>query len=125
MLFTPMLAASAVGTVEYRSITEPIRRVNPYADYLEATCTAINPDEKIITCQSVICEGNTCDIEEFELRYDMLLVGVGATTNTFGIPGVKEHCHFLKQINDAVKLRTSIGNAFERANIPGLSDAQR
>ncbi|GAB5034123.1 nadh dehydrogenase [Nannochloropsis oceanica] len=125
MLFTPMLAGSAVGTVEFLSITEPIRNVNPYADYLEATCTGVNAAKKSITCQSVICEGNSCDIEEFELSYDMLLVAVGATTNTYGIPGVKEHCHFLKQINDAVKLRTSIGNAFERANLPGLTDAQR
>ncbi len=125
MLFTPMLAGSAVGTVEFRSITEPIRRVNPYADYLESTCTHVDTIKKTITCQSVICEGNSCDIEEFDVPYDKLLVAVGATTNTFGIPGVKEHCHFLKQINDAVKLRTSIGNAFERANIPGLTDLQR
>lgn len=104
---------------------QPIREVNPYADYLEATCTNVDPKGKTITCQSVICEGNTCDIEEFDLPYDMLLVAVGATTNTYGIPGVREHCHFLKQVNDAMKLRTSIGNAFERANIPGLTDAQR
>jgi NADH dehydrogenase FAD-containing subunit len=99
--------------------------VNAYADYLEATCTHVDPAAKTVTCQSVICEGNTCDIEEFELGYDMLLVAVGATTNTYGIPGVREYCHFLKQVNDAMKLRTSIGNAFERANIPGLTDAQR
>lgn len=104
---------------------QPIREVNPYADYLEATCTNVDPKAKTIICQSVICEGNTCDIEEFDLSYDMLLVAVGATTNTYGIPGVREHCHFLKQVNDAMKLRTSIGNAFERANIPGLTDAQR
>lgn len=30
-LFTPMLSGSAVGTVEYRSITEPIRQANPIA----------------------------------------------------------------------------------------------
>lgn len=36
-MFTPMLAASAVGTVELRSICEPIRNVNPLVDYLEAT----------------------------------------------------------------------------------------
>ena len=36
-LFTPMLAASAVGTVEFRSIIEPIRNVNPLADFLEVS----------------------------------------------------------------------------------------
>ncbi len=30
-LFTPMLSGSAVGTVEFRSICEPIRQANPIA----------------------------------------------------------------------------------------------
>lgn len=41
-MFTPMLAASAVGTVEFRSICEPIRNVNPFADYLEATASSVD-----------------------------------------------------------------------------------
>lgn len=55
-LFTPMLAASAVGTIEFRSITEPIRNVNPLVDYLEAQAISIKPDEKSIICESVKCE---------------------------------------------------------------------
>jgi hypothetical protein len=102
-LFTPMLAASAVGTVDYRSITEPIRKVNPLVNYLEATCTHIDSKERKITCENVVCEGTSCTIEDFELSYDYLLVGVGATTNTFGIPGVKEHCIFLKQITGKIR----------------------
>eukprot|EP00961_Rhodomonas_salina_P112482 1513525-Rhodomonas_salina.1 len=39
-----------------------------------------------------------CSIEDFEVPYDHLVVGVGASVNTFGIPGVKEHCYFLKQV---------------------------
>jgi len=124
-LFTPMLAGAAVGTVEYRSITEPIRRVNEDADYLEATVTEIDPERKVVTAQSVVCEGMSCDIEDFELSYDKLVVSVGATTNTFGIKGVKENCAFLKQIEDAARLRSAIGNVFERANIPSLTDEQR
>jgi NADH dehydrogenase FAD-containing subunit len=60
--------------------------VNPYADYLEATCTEIDATNKVITCQSVICEGSVCDIEEFALPFDHLLIAVGAATNTYGIP---------------------------------------
>ena len=30
-VFTPMLCASALGAVEYRSITEPVRAANPTA----------------------------------------------------------------------------------------------
>lgn len=43
--------------------------------------------------------------KDFELPYDYLVVSVGATTNTFNTPGVKEHCIFLKQVQDAQKLR--------------------
>jgi NADH:ubiquinone reductase (non-electrogenic) len=50
---------------------------------------------------------------------------VGAQTNTYGIPGVREYCCFLKQIDDAQRIRTAIVNLFERANLPGLTDEQR
>lgn len=39
------------------------------------------------------------------MPYDYLVVSVGATTNTFNTPGVREHCIFLKQVQDAQKLR--------------------
>ena len=122
-LFTPMLAGSAVGTVEFQSITEPIRRiVGEHANYLEATATAIDCEKKTVGCQSVMCEGTSCQFEDFDVEYDHLVVAVGATTNTFGVPGVREHCIFLKQISDADKLRRAVGNCFERANLPALDD---
>jgi NADH dehydrogenase FAD-containing subunit len=124
-LFTPMLAGAAVGTVEYRSISQPIRSVNPGVGYLEATCTHIDAAAKTIECELVVCDGAACEIRDFSLSFDHLIVAVGATTNTFGIPGVQEHCFFLKQVEDAAKVRRGIGNCFERASVPGLTDAQR
>jgi len=124
-LFTPMLAGASVGTVEYRSITEPIRAINPQANFLEATATNIDTKTNTVTCESVICEGNSCDIQDFSVQYDRLVVAVGAQTNTFGIPGVKEYCNYLRQVEDARRVRTSIINCFERANLPGLSDEER
>merc|ERR1712238_269134 len=117
-LFTPMLAGASVGTVEYRSITENIREINPSANYLEGTAVEIDSTSNTVLSQSVVCEGNSCTIEDFTVEYDKLLITVGAQTNTFGIPGVREHCCFLKQVEDARKIRTSIVNCFERANLP-------
>lgn len=97
-VFTPMLAGAATGTVESRSITESIRDANPRANYLEATAMEINPDSKEVVCQSVICEGASCTIDEFIHPYDDLVITVGASVNTFGIKGVKDHCYFLKQV---------------------------
>ena len=124
-LFTPMLAGASVGTVEYRSICEPLRSINGAVDYLEATATRIDVERKVVVCEAVVCEGSQCSIDEFEVPYDVVVCATGATTNTFGVPGVREHCLFLKQIADADALRQGLGNCFERANLPTLSDAER
>ena len=77
----------------------------------------IDPETKSIVCESVVCEGNSCTIEDFTVNYDKLIVTVGAQTNTYGIPGVREYCCFLKQVEDAKRVRTAIVNCFERANL--------
>jgi NADH dehydrogenase FAD-containing subunit len=114
-----------VGTVEYRSICEPIREINRYATFLEATAQSIDVDSQVVSCESVICEGNSCQIESFDVPYDRLVVTVGAQTNTFGIPGVKERCNFLKTVKDARRIKDAMVNCFERANLPGSSDQQK
>lgn len=59
------------------------------------------------------------------MDYDYIVYTVGAQTNTFGIPGVREYCCFLKQVEDARRIRTAIVNCFERANLPNLTDEER
>jgi len=120
-----MLAGAAVGTVEYRSITEAVRKLNSNMNFLEATATSVDTESKTIECESVVCEGNSCTIDSFTVPYDYAIVTIGAATNTFGIPGVRENCNFLKQISDARRIRTSIVNCFERANLPGLTETQK
>ena len=61
-LFTPMLAASAVGTVDFRSVMEPIRDANLLANYVEATCDAVDAVRKSVHCQTVRCEGTSCEV---------------------------------------------------------------
>lgn len=55
--------------------------------------------------------------KDFELPYDYLVVSVGATTNTFNTPGVKEHCIFLKQVQDAQKLRNVGSRKYSRFRV--------
>jgi len=124
-LFTPMLAGAALGTLEPRSIIEPIREAHKTARYLEAEATSIDTGAKSVTCESVVCRGVECELKTFEVGYDDLIVAVGASINTFGVKGVKEHCLFLKQLADALKFREQLGYAFEQASLPGLGDEER
>lgn len=45
-VFTPMLAAASVGTVDVRSITEPIRMANPCVKYVSGEVVEVVPGEK-------------------------------------------------------------------------------
>jgi len=51
-VFTPMLASAAVGTVEYRSMTEPIRVTNPYIDnFVEGRAIGVDVENKKVAVQ--------------------------------------------------------------------------
>jgi NADH dehydrogenase FAD-containing subunit len=100
-------------------------KINRKATFLEGTATDVDVVNRRLVCESVVCDGNSCDIDEFIVDYDRLVVTIGAQTNTFGIPGVREHCNFLKQVEDARRIRNAIVNCFERANLPGMSEEER
>lgn len=120
-VFTPMLAGASVGTVDFKSITESVREINNNVRYLEAAATEIDPTTNTISCISIVCEGNSCETEEFDVTYDRLLYSVGAQTTTFGTPGVEEYCNYLKQVGDAQQIKNAIVNCFESAGLPNLT----
>jgi NADH:ubiquinone reductase (non-electrogenic) len=59
------------------------------------------------------------------MKYDYLVVAIGSENNTFNIPGVEEHAHFLKEILDARRIRSAISDAFESAMTPSQTDEER
>ena len=128
-LFTPLLPSVTVGTVESRSIVEPIRKLirkhhkGTDTTFLEAECVDVDPDNKQISCEDK--SGIVGAVSNFKLDYDILVVAVGATTNTFNTPGVAEHCHFLKEISDAQNIRNVIIDLVETASIPGQEVYER
>jgi NADH dehydrogenase FAD-containing subunit len=74
-LFTPLLASSSVGTLEFRCIQEPIRTVlSSKGKYIQARATKLDPDNK-----KLICETSFEDV--FELEYDKLVIAVGVKPN--------------------------------------------
>lgn len=123
-VFTPMLAGASVGTVDFKSITESVREINSNVRYLEAAATEIDPKTNTISCISIVCEGNSCETNEFDVTYDRLLYSVGAQTATFGTPGVEEYCNYLKQVGDAQQIKNAIVSCFESAGLPNLTSEE-
>lgn len=126
-LFTPLLPSTTVGTLTQRSIVEPIRHYctrsdAAEADFIEAECTRIDPKTNKVYCSDT--SGVTGEVKDFELEYDHLIVAVGAESATFGIPGVKEHAVFLKDVQHSIDIRDRILDSMETAHIPGQPDKE-
>ncbi|CAF1378276.1 unnamed protein product [Rotaria sordida] len=152
-LMTPLLPSVSVGTVETRTVIEAIRTlIGPRIKYVEAHCVDIDPKLKIITCNtnekgtvsrgddiktivvqskresgasSRIIKDSARTRPQFDMKYDILIVAIGSSTNTFNIPGVEEHAHFLKEILDARRIRSAISDAFESAMTPTQTEEER
>ncbi|HVM33243.1 MAG TPA: FAD-dependent oxidoreductase [bacterium] len=118
-LFTPLLPSTTVGTLEFRSIVEPVRRACPQARYYQASSRSLRADQKRVGCVSAI------DGTAFEIPYDLLVVAVGAKVNTFGIAGVAENALFLKTIDDARRIRRRVIECFELSSQPNVTDDRR
>ena len=46
-------------------------------------------------------------------------------TNTFNSPGVEEHALFVKHVDDAIALRTTLFDRLEGASLPHVSTEER
>ncbi|MCC6864708.1 MAG: FAD-dependent oxidoreductase [Ignavibacteria bacterium] len=117
-LFTPLLPSTTVGTLEFRSIIEPIRNIKDIY-YIQAECIKIDEQNNMLICRDTDTE------KEFNISYDILFISVGEVTNTYGIEGVKEYALFLREVTDSRRIRIKVINCFENASLPGISKEER
>lgn len=115
-LYSPLLPAAAAGTIETRSIVEPVRSfLPPGTSFIEAEALSIDPHGRVVQCKSRLVGGSG---GHFHVPYDTLIVATGAVNTTFGTPGVREHGFFLKTAEDVIRLRTRIHDSIELASLP-------
>ncbi|KAI7870834.1 NADH dehydrogenase [Spinellus fusiger] len=125
-LFTPLLPSCTVGTVDVRSLVEPIRFITRHKSrdvkVYEAECTNIDPEKKVLT----IVDNSDIKGESSvsTVPFDYLVIGVGAQNQTFNIKGVEEYGCFLKEVWDAQKIRTKLMDCIETAAFPGQSQEE-
>jgi len=75
-LFTPMLPSATVGTLELRSLVEPIRGIvnAVHGHYLRAMAVDVVYSEKLIEVESVDSKGQK---QSFYIPYDKLVIACG------------------------------------------------
>jgi NADH dehydrogenase FAD-containing subunit len=114
-----------VGTLEFRCVTEPIRFTAKNINYHQAYCTNVDFSKKSLTLRSALEFQSKDEPEMFTLDYDKLVIASGAISNTFGVPGVNANAFFLKDINDARRIRHRVLECFEHSMQPGIDKADK
>ncbi|KAG9122806.1 hypothetical protein FRC07_000650 [Ceratobasidium sp. 392] len=123
--FTPLLASTAVGTLEFRAAIEPVRQKG--VELYQAWAEKVNFDAKYVTVQSNLQPNLDKEQggEKFRVYYDKLIIAPGAYSQTFGIPGVSQHANFLKDVSDARRIRQRVLSNFEKAALPTTTPTER
>ena len=112
MLYTPLLPEAASGTLEPRHAVVPLRAMCPHADLL------------LGRAESLDLETRTATAAGRRIRWNDLVVALGAVPRTRPIPGLPEHGLAFKSLADAIYLRNHVLQQLEAAD-GALDDAQR
>ncbi|OTB08491.1 hypothetical protein M426DRAFT_71251 [Hypoxylon sp. CI-4A] len=137
--FTPLLAGTAVGTLEFRAVLEPVRRLGldhfhqGWADDIDFARKTIrveaNTSDDLASRTRLVLQRKPGEGAEkgamFDVEYDKLVIAVGSYSQTFGIEGVREHANFLRDVGDARKIRMKVLQSFEKAILPITTDEER
>ncbi|KAI9847313.1 MAG: hypothetical protein M1837_002900 [Sclerophora amabilis] len=147
--FTPLLASTSVGTLEFGCATEAIRKHNSHIEFYQGWADDVDFNRKTLTVEDAVVDpnagvalagerhgGDEAKQQEtlkrknlkgqlFEVDYDKLVISVGCYSQTFGTKGVKENALFLKDVGDARRIRRRILECFESAALPTTSDTLR
>ena len=112
------MPSACVGTVEVRSLVEPIRKLaaRVHGHYIKGKAVDIDMSDRLLEVETE--EGN------FYLPYDKAIISVGSVTNTHGVPGL-EHCYQLKTVPDVLSIRQKIMGNLEKASLPTVSEDDR
>uniref|UniRef100_A0A0C9RY94 NADH:ubiquinone reductase (non-electrogenic) n=1 Tax=Wollemia nobilis TaxID=56998 RepID=A0A0C9RY94_9CONI len=133
MVFTPLLASTCVGTLEFRSVAEPVSRIQPALSkspnsyFLLAKCTSVDTNKHEVCCEAAGEKDESIPHPNwrFKVAYDKLIIAAGADPLTFGIQGVKEHAIFLREVYHAQEIRRKLLLNLMLSDVPGIAEDEK
>jgi len=131
MVFTPLLASTCVGTLEFRSVVEPVSRIQsalatlPGSYFFLASCTGVDTRAHEVLCTAAAGDGLPSEPYHFKIAYDKLVIASGAEPLTFNIKGVKENAIFLREVSHAQEIRRKLLTNLMLSENPGLSEEEK
>jgi NADH:ubiquinone reductase (H+-translocating) len=108
LLFTPMLAEVAAGSVEAGNVGVPLRAACPRTRFRRAEVLGVDPDRRVVHLR----RGDALEL----LPYDQLVLALGAVPNLRDLPGVAANALTLGTLEDARRLRDHVLGRLEQAD---------
>ncbi len=109
-LFTPMLPEVSSGELDVRHVVTPIRSQLRRTRFVLADIRSLDLREQTVEFAHVLTGGAG------KLSYDQLVIALGSSTSTFGLPGVAQRVFALKTLEDAGILRNRLVGLLELAD---------
>jgi len=114
LLFTPMLAEVAGGSLEPSHISTPLRSSLHRTDFVRAAASEIDLE----TCRVILSEGSSPEgrLAQREIPFDQLVFALGSVSNYRGLSNVEKRAFDFKSLLDAIRIRNHVIDTFERAD---------
>ena len=119
LIFTSMLAEVVSSSIEATNIVIPLRECLNKASFKELIADSIDLGKKTVTCH----RADTHEIKTLE--YDYLVLAMGSATGYHGVEGAEEYSFPLKNLADAMELRSHVIDMFEMADLEEDHDVRR
>lgn len=112
--FQPLLYQVATAGLNPGDVAFPVRsllRRFPGVTFRQGVLTSLDREKKEV----VLEDGES-------ISYDYLILGFGASTNYFGVPGAGEHTYAIYALDDAVAVRNRIFAQYEKVAAHGAEE---
>lgn len=119
MVFQPMLAEVAGGSLAPNHVVNPIRLLCRKTEVLKGKVESIDHPNRLLVVNAGPLAGR------IRIRYGHLVVSLGAIIDLSRIPGMPEHALLMQNVGDAMLLRSSIISRLEEANLETNVEARR
>jgi NADH:ubiquinone reductase (H+-translocating) len=111
LLFTPMLAEVAGGSLEPMHICTPLRPSLRRTHVVYGQVEHIDMEKK-----RLLLAAEAPSSHQSEVLFDHLVLAVGSVSNYLGVPGVEETAFDFKSVTDAIRIRGHVLDMLELAD---------
>ncbi len=119
LVFTSMLAEVVSSSLEAKHVVIPLRECLKRDNFKELVVSGIDLSAKTVTCYHPDTR------EEFILTYDYIVLAMGSVTGYHGVEGADEYAFPLKDLADAMVLRSHVIDMFEKADLERDHEVRR